>query len=145
MRPALFARCAVVWHVPRRRLSTALVRLPAEKSFFFERNGVLVGAALSSALHGAPPPQPANALAAAFLRACASAPTPLAAAPPPAAAAAAVGDDVAAVADYVFVVEEAAAAAAALRVRVYEGAPAPTFQGDAASFARHVAVGFGQC
>ena len=127
-----------------RHLSTALVvfqgaPLPSA-SFFFPKNGVLVGAALAASLAAASPGAPPLALPLAFERACAAAPTPLAPSPPPASAA---GPNSAGPksADFVFLVAERAA-----RVTAFEdGAAAPTFEGDARAFARRVDAGFGQC
>ena len=117
----------------RRCFSTAIVRVTsasarAPATFTFARNGVLVGAALSTALSSAPPDLPA-----AFLRACASAPTPLAVAPPSHALADAD-------ADYLFLVD-----AAADKISVFESSAEPTFTGDARAFHRLVERGFGQC
>ena len=118
----------------RRLLSTAIVRLKAlnaastTTTHSFNSNGVLVGAALSAALQS-----PEADVSNAFLRACATAETPLKPAAEPLTPENA---------DYLF---DVTAAREGFRIFCVEGGTEPVYDGDLQGFTRFVARGFGQC
>jgi hypothetical protein len=119
----------------RRFFSTAIVRLKSlsaahTTTHTFNSNGVLVGAVLASTLSSTP----AAGVSAAFLRACATAETPLT----PAADHMAPGE----AADYLF---DVTSRGNDFRIICFEGGAEPVFDGDLQGFNRLVARGFGQC
>jgi hypothetical protein len=118
-----------------RRFSTAIVRLKSSSAAHphthtFNSNGVLVGSVLAATLSSTP----AGDMSAAFLRACATAETPL----KPAADHMEPG----ATADYLF---DVTARGSDFRILCFEGGAEPVFDGDLQGFNRLVARGFGQC